>query len=78
MEFEDSKDAEDSVRCLDGTRIGGDRVRVSMANGRGRYEPIGRGRRSRSSSRSSDSSSSETNSGSDDTEAGRLPNTSLF
>ncbi|KAI7698010.1 hypothetical protein SSS_01158 [Sarcoptes scabiei] len=36
VEFEDSRDAEDSVRALDGTRIGGNRVRVEMSHGRSR------------------------------------------
>ncbi|KAH9394703.1 nucleic acid binding [Tyrophagus putrescentiae] len=36
VEFEDSRDAEDAVRALDGTRIGSSRVRVEMSHGRSR------------------------------------------
>ncbi|RWS23846.1 RNA-binding-like protein 3 [Leptotrombidium deliense] len=36
VEFEDTRDAEDAVRGLDGTRIGGSRVRVEMSHGRTR------------------------------------------
>jgi RNA recognition motif-containing protein len=36
VEFEDARDAEDAVRGLDGTRIGGSRVRVEMSHGRTR------------------------------------------
>ncbi|KAH9424463.1 hypothetical protein DERP_004648 [Dermatophagoides pteronyssinus] len=42
VEFEDSRDAEDSVRALDGTRIGGNRVRVEMSHGRSRRGGGGR------------------------------------
>ncbi|CAH0722217.1 unnamed protein product, partial [Brenthis ino] len=45
VEFEDPRDAEDSVRGLDGTRCCGTRIRVEMSNGRTR-----RDRRSRSRS----------------------------
>jgi len=68
VEFEDPRDAEDSVRGLDGTRVCGQRVRVEMSSGqsrsgrgggggRGDRRPIGGGRgprRSRSRSRSRD------------------------
>uniref|UniRef100_A0A6P7EZA6 RNA-binding protein 1-like isoform X2 n=1 Tax=Diabrotica virgifera virgifera TaxID=50390 RepID=A0A6P7EZA6_DIAVI len=36
VEFEDTRDAEDAVRGLDGTRCCGTRVRVEMSNGRSR------------------------------------------
>merc|ERR1719327_2423726 len=36
VEFEDSRDAEDSVRGLDGTRVCGQRVRVEMSSGQSR------------------------------------------
>ncbi|XP_021952767.1 RNA-binding protein 1 isoform X2 [Folsomia candida] len=36
IEFQDPRDAEDAVRNLDGTRIGGCRVRVEMSTGRSR------------------------------------------
>jgi len=62
VEFEDPRDAEDSVRGLDGTRVCGQRVRVEMSSGqsrsgrggRGDRRPIGggRGRDRRSRSRS--------------------------
>nr|ADF28513.1 rbp1-like RNA-binding protein PB [Pelinobius muticus] len=42
VEFEDSRDAEDAVKALDGTRICGARVRVEMSHGRTRND---RGRR---------------------------------
>ncbi|CAH4035116.1 RNA-binding protein 1 isoform X1 [Pieris rapae] len=45
VEFEDPRDAEDSVRGLDGTRCCGTRIRVEMSNGRTR-----RDRRTRSRS----------------------------
>ncbi|XP_077283102.1 RNA-binding protein 1-like isoform X2 [Arctopsyche grandis] len=47
VEFEDSRDAEDSVRGLDGTRCCGTRIRVEMSSGRTRRDG---GRRSRSRS----------------------------
>jgi len=70
VEFEDTRDAEDAVRGLDGTRVCGNRVRVEMSNGqsrgggrsgdRGRFgdrdRERGRGRKSRSRSRSRDRS----------------------
>uniref|UniRef100_A0A8D8XB19 RNA-binding protein 1 n=1 Tax=Cacopsylla melanoneura TaxID=428564 RepID=A0A8D8XB19_9HEMI len=36
VEFEDPRDAEDSVRGLDGTRMCGNRVRVEMSSGKRR------------------------------------------
>merc|ERR1712141_669398 len=36
VEFEDPRDAEDSVRGLDGTRVCGQRVRVEMSSGQQR------------------------------------------
>jgi len=36
IEFEDSRDAEDACKALDGTRICGVRARVEMSNGRKR------------------------------------------
>ncbi|ETN68433.1 hypothetical protein NECAME_05621 [Necator americanus] len=36
VEFEDSRDAEDAVKALDGSRICGVRARVEMSHGRGR------------------------------------------
>jgi len=36
VEFEDTRDAEDAVRGLDGTRVCGNRVRVEMSNGQSR------------------------------------------
>ncbi|CAG9575481.1 unnamed protein product [Danaus chrysippus] len=45
VEYEDPRDAEDSVRGLDGTRCCGTRIRVEMSNGRTR-----RDRRTRSRS----------------------------
>uniref|UniRef100_A0A0M3HQ86 RRM domain-containing protein n=1 Tax=Ascaris lumbricoides TaxID=6252 RepID=A0A0M3HQ86_ASCLU len=36
IEFEDSRDAEDAVRALDGTRICGVRARVELSHGRRR------------------------------------------
>merc|ERR1711935_405930 len=36
VEFEDPRDAEDSVRGLDGTRVCGERVRVEMSSGQQR------------------------------------------
>uniref|UniRef100_A0A915ADU4 RRM domain-containing protein n=1 Tax=Parascaris univalens TaxID=6257 RepID=A0A915ADU4_PARUN len=36
VEFEDSRDAEDSVKALDGTRICGVRARVELSHGRRR------------------------------------------
>ncbi|KAL1505293.1 hypothetical protein ABEB36_004888 [Hypothenemus hampei] len=66
VEYEDSRDAEDAVRGLDGTRCCGSRIRVEMSNGRSRrgggggrrrYSPRDRSRsprRSRSRSRSRD------------------------
>ncbi|VDK47127.1 unnamed protein product [Anisakis simplex] len=44
VEFEDSRDAEDSVRALDGTRICGARARVELSHGR-RRNPGGYGGR---------------------------------
>ncbi|XP_072935290.1 RNA-binding protein 1 isoform X1 [Epargyreus clarus] len=38
VEFEDPRDAEDSVRSLDGTRCCGTRIRVEMSNGRTRRD----------------------------------------
>jgi len=64
VEFDDSRDAEDSVRGLDGTRVCGTRVRVEMSNGGKGGDRNGRGgggrgggsgyRRSRTRSRSND------------------------
>ena len=55
VEFENSRDAEDSVRGLDGTRICGQKVQVEMSSGRQKIvegSGSGRGeRRSRSRSR---------------------------
>jgi len=53
VEFEDPRDAEDSVRGLDGTRVCGNRVRVEMSSGQSRNSDRGGGRR-RSRSRSRD------------------------
>ena len=50
VEMEDSRDAEDAVRGLDGTRVCGSRVKVEMSNG-GKSGGGGRGGRSRSRSR---------------------------
>lgn len=36
VEYDDARDAEDAVRGLDGTKIGGSRVRVEMSHGRSR------------------------------------------
>ncbi|XP_076062434.1 RNA-binding protein 1-like [Oratosquilla oratoria] len=36
VEFEDPRDAEDAVKCLDGARICGARVRVEMSTGKSR------------------------------------------
>ncbi|XP_022258412.1 RNA-binding protein 1-like isoform X2 [Limulus polyphemus] len=36
VEFEDSRDAEDSVRSLDGMRVCGSRIRVEMSHGQSR------------------------------------------
>uniref|UniRef100_A0A0K8RHY4 Putative alternative splicing factor srp20/9g8 rrm superfamily n=1 Tax=Ixodes ricinus TaxID=34613 RepID=A0A0K8RHY4_IXORI len=36
VEFEDSRDAEDACRALDGSRLCGTRVRVEMSHGRSR------------------------------------------
>ena len=60
IEFEDTRDAEDAVKGLDGTRVCGNRVRVEMSNGGGgrgggRFGDRDRdrgGRRGRSRSRS--------------------------
>jgi RNA recognition motif-containing protein len=51
VEFDDSRDAEDSVRGLDGTRVCGVRVRVEMSNG-----GKGGGRNDRGSGRRGDTS----------------------
>ena len=52
IEFEDSRDAEDAVKALDGTRICGVRARVELSHGRRRNGGYGGGydprRRSRS------------------------------
>jgi len=45
VEFEDARDAEDSVRGLDGTRVCGSRVRVEMSNGKKRDDRGDRGDR---------------------------------
>ncbi|XP_005108171.1 RNA-binding protein 1 [Aplysia californica] len=37
VEFEDSRDAEDAVRALDGSKINGRRVRIEMSSGRSRW-----------------------------------------
>uniref|UniRef100_U5EUP6 Putative rbp1-like protein n=1 Tax=Corethrella appendiculata TaxID=1370023 RepID=U5EUP6_9DIPT len=50
VEFEDKRDAEDSVRGLDGTRCCGTRIRVEMSSGRTRRDE--RNRRNRRSYRS--------------------------
>ncbi|WKY04609.1 hypothetical protein Q1695_005541 [Nippostrongylus brasiliensis] len=52
VEFEDSRDAEDAVKALDGSRICGVRARVELSHGRGRGAGNGGygGRRSRSRS----------------------------
>jgi len=56
--MEDSRDAEDAVRGLDGTRIAGSRVKVEVSNGKSRGQQERRGRprspvrRSKSRSRS--------------------------
>ncbi|XP_055899501.1 RNA-binding protein 1-like isoform X1 [Biomphalaria glabrata] len=41
VEFEDSRDAEDAVRALDGSKINGRRVRVEMSSGRSRWSNRG-------------------------------------
>ncbi|KAK6043927.1 hypothetical protein COOONC_18568, partial [Cooperia oncophora] len=41
VEFEDSRDAEDAVKALDGTRICGVRARVEMSHGRSRGGGLG-------------------------------------
>jgi len=43
VEFEDSRDAEDAVRALDGTRVAGTRIRVEMSSGRTRRDEGRRG-----------------------------------
>lgn len=43
VEFEDSRDAEDAVRALDGTKISGSKIRVEMSSGRKRREDGRRG-----------------------------------
>jgi len=45
VEFEDPRDAEDSVRGLDGTRVCGNRVRVEMSSGQSRNSDRGGGGR---------------------------------
>jgi len=45
VEFEDSRDAEDSVRGMDGTRVCGQRVRVEMSSGQSRNGGRGGDRR---------------------------------
>jgi len=45
VEFEDPRDAKDSVRGLDGTRVCGHRVVVEMSNGKKRNRQGGDGRR---------------------------------
>merc|ERR1712021_271697 len=45
VEFEDPRDAEDSVRGLDGTRVCGQRVRVEMSSGQQREGERGSGDR---------------------------------
>ncbi|OQR77633.1 hypothetical protein BIW11_06953 [Tropilaelaps mercedesae] len=53
VEFDDSRDAEDAVRALDGSRICGARVKVEMSHGKRRNGGArggGRARRSRSRS----------------------------
>uniref|UniRef100_A0A7E4ZQ92 RRM domain-containing protein n=1 Tax=Panagrellus redivivus TaxID=6233 RepID=A0A7E4ZQ92_PANRE len=54
VEFSDSRDAEDAVHALDGTRICGARARVELSHGRSRHGGGGppRGGRGRSRSRS--------------------------
>jgi len=37
VEFADSRDAEDAVRALDGSKINGRRARVEMSSGRSRW-----------------------------------------
>jgi len=37
VEFEDSRDAEDAVRALDGARINGRRARVELSSGKSRW-----------------------------------------
>lgn len=55
VEFEDPRDAEDSVRGLDGTRVCGNRVRVEMSSGQSRNNDRegggGRGGRDRGGNR---------------------------
>uniref|UniRef100_A0AC34G7D5 RRM domain-containing protein n=1 Tax=Panagrolaimus sp. ES5 TaxID=591445 RepID=A0AC34G7D5_9BILA len=36
VEYEDARDAEDSVRALDGTKIGGQRIKVELSHGKSR------------------------------------------
>lgn len=43
VEFEDTRDAEDAVRNLDGSRACGNRIRVEMSNGRTRSTRSGGG-----------------------------------
>ncbi|XP_076369816.1 RNA-binding protein 1-like [Tachypleus tridentatus] len=45
VEFEDSRDAEDAVRAMDGMRVCGSRIRVEMSHGRSRRGRGGGGRR---------------------------------
>lgn len=42
VEYEDSRDADDAVRALDGTRICGSRVRVEKSHGRSKRNPPSR------------------------------------
>ncbi|XP_048730183.1 serine/arginine-rich splicing factor 3 isoform X1 [Ostrea edulis] len=37
VEFQDTRDAEDATKALDGTRINGRRVRVEMSSGKSRW-----------------------------------------
>merc|ERR1712156_1403264 len=55
VEFEDARDAEDSVRGLDGTRVCGQRVRVEMSSGQSRNGDRDGGGRSGGRSRRSPS-----------------------
>lgn len=45
VEYEDSRDAEDAVRNLDGSRACGSRIRVEMSSGRARNRSSGGGDR---------------------------------
>uniref|UniRef100_A0AC34FJ35 RRM domain-containing protein n=1 Tax=Panagrolaimus sp. ES5 TaxID=591445 RepID=A0AC34FJ35_9BILA len=43
VEFEDVRDAEDAVRALDGTKVGGQRIKVELSHGKSRNSRGGGG-----------------------------------